>query len=352
MRSMATFGATAAVGRPVRSAPADAPVSSASTIRASGEYRSTASVRSAACSAAGPKNSSSPTWRTWASGFRTSQSRMRARSASRARAWGARTHGVKHAPGGLGLLGDGVVAQHDHLVAPVDQLGGQSELGRDGAAPVPRRQQEPAHRSATASHSSTMAARVGRAPEAAVEPEQLPRVDVGGHDQQILESGAPRTPLPGELGGERPPHPLPVTSATDVEQVAEGGEAVLLSEHVQELPTRLLVVVGDDAHRGGDVARLHRPALLVALVLAPEGDERRQEGVLGAEVTDDGRQRHARLCRHSAHRQRVERLGGDDRGGGLEDLPLGALGRARVGGGFRCHGHSVSIGRRPAPQQP
>jgi hypothetical protein len=60
-RSMFTFGATAAVGSPECSAPADAPVSRASTITASGETRAMASDRSAAWSDAGPKNRSRPT---------------------------------------------------------------------------------------------------------------------------------------------------------------------------------------------------------------------------------------------------------------------------------------------------
>ena len=61
------------------------------------------------------------------------------------------------------LLLDGVVAQHDDLVAPGDELGRESELGRDRPAAVPRGEEEPAHRATTASHSSVIAAPVARA---------------------------------------------------------------------------------------------------------------------------------------------------------------------------------------------
>ena len=66
---------------------------------------------------------------------------------------------------GLGrLLLDGVVAQHDDLVAPIDQLGRQAELGWDRPAAIPRGEEEPTHRATTASHSSVIAAVVARAP--------------------------------------------------------------------------------------------------------------------------------------------------------------------------------------------
>ena len=65
---------------------------------------------------------------------------------------------------GLGrLLLDGVVAQHDDLVAPSDELGREAELGRDRPTAVPRGEEEPAHRATTASHSSVIAAAVARA---------------------------------------------------------------------------------------------------------------------------------------------------------------------------------------------
>ena len=68
--------------------------------------------------------------------------------------------------GGAGvdrLLLDGVVAQHDDLVATGDELGGEPELGRDRPAAVPRGEEEAAHRATTASHSSVIAAPVARA---------------------------------------------------------------------------------------------------------------------------------------------------------------------------------------------
>ncbi len=133
----------------------------------------------------------------------------------------------------------------------------------------------------------------------------------------------------GELGLERPTHPTPVTTATDVEQLRERRKPVLLAEHVHQVLTGLLVVAGDDPHRGGDVALGHRRAVVVALlVVVAEGDQCREESVLGAEVAHDGRQRDACLSRDPPHRQRVEVLGEDDVTGGLEDV---ALGLCRIG---------------------
>ena len=61
-----------------------------------------------------------------------------------------------------------------------------------------------------------------------------------------------------------------------------------------------------------------------------------EEGVLGAEVADHGRERHAGASRDAPHREGVELLGGDDLARGFEDLSLGLVG----GGGG--HGHTVS----------
>ena len=122
---------------------------------------------------------------------------------------------------------------------------------------------------------------------------------------------------------------------------------MLLAQHVHQLLAGLFVVAEHDANRGGDVAGLHLRAQLVAfLVVAARGDQRGQEGVLGAEVADDGGQRHVGLGRDAAHRERIEVLGGDDLAGRLEDLPLGlaCLGRLR---GWRrwTWAHCIRIAR-------
>ena len=96
---------------------------------------------------------------------------------------------------------------------------------------------------------------------------------------------------------------------------------MLLAEHVHELLAGLFVVADNDMHRRGDVALLHLLAELIAfVVLVTLGDQRRQEGVLGAEVADDRGQRHVGLRGDAAHGQRVEVFGGDDLARRLEDF--------------------------------
>ena len=99
VRSMFTFGATAAVGRPECSAPAEAPVRRASTISTSGEHASIGIGQVGGVERRGPEEEQLADLAHLRQRVASPPSRgSSARSASRARACGARCHGMKVAP--------------------------------------------------------------------------------------------------------------------------------------------------------------------------------------------------------------------------------------------------------------